>query len=41
MADLILIAVSVALAAFYVFRLFRLIPAAQRSRRRPPRWSTD
>jgi hypothetical protein len=34
MADVIVIAVSLALAAYYVFRLFRFIPAAQQSRRR-------
>jgi len=34
MADLILIAVSLALAAYYVIRLFKLVPAAQESKRR-------
>jgi len=34
MADLILIAVSLALAAYYVIRLFKFIPAAQQSKRR-------
>jgi hypothetical protein len=34
MADLILIAVSLALAAYYVIRLLKFIPAAQESRRR-------
>jgi hypothetical protein len=33
MADLILIAVSLTLAAYYVIRLFKFIPAARRSRR--------
>jgi hypothetical protein len=34
MADLILIALSVALAAYYMIRLFKYIPAAQQRRRR-------
>jgi hypothetical protein len=33
MADLILIGLSVALAAYYVIRLFRYIPAMQQSKR--------
>ena len=37
MADLILIAVSLALAAYYVIRLFKFIPAAQQSKRRDRR----
>jgi hypothetical protein len=32
MGDLIVIAVSLALAAYYVVRLFKFIPAAQQSR---------
>jgi hypothetical protein len=36
MVDLILIAVSLALAAYYVVKLYRL-PAAQQSRRRSRR----
>ena len=36
MADLILIAVSLALAAYYVIKLYKL-PAAQRAKRRIPR----
>ena len=34
MADLILIAVSLALAAYYVITLFKFIPAAQQSKKR-------
>jgi len=34
MADLILIAVSLALAVYYVIRIFRFFPAAQQSKRR-------
>jgi hypothetical protein len=33
MADVILIAVSLALAAYYVIRLFKFFPAAQQSKR--------
>jgi hypothetical protein len=33
MADLILIAVFLALAAYYVIRIFKFIPARNRSRR--------
>jgi len=37
MADLIFIAVSLALAAYYVIRIFKFFPAAQESRRRSRR----
>jgi len=37
MADLILIAVSLVLAAYYVIRLLKFIPAAQQSKRRDRR----
>jgi hypothetical protein len=37
MADLILIAVSVAVAAYYVIRLFKYIPAPQQSKRQDGR----
>jgi len=33
MADFILIALSVALAAYYLIRLFKYIPATQQSKR--------
>jgi len=34
MADLILIAVSLALVAYYVIRIFRFFPAAEQAKRR-------
>jgi len=37
MTDLILIAISVALAAYYVIRLLKYIPAAQQSKTRDGR----
>jgi hypothetical protein len=37
MADVILIAVSLALAAYYVIRLFKFFPAAQPAKRRDGR----
>jgi hypothetical protein len=33
MADLICIALSLALAAYYVIRIFKFVPATRRSRR--------
>jgi hypothetical protein len=37
MADLILVAVSLALAAYYVIRIFKFFPAAQPAKRRDRR----